>query len=471
LSGAAAKARGRLLVVDDEPPQREMLEGILRRAGFEVTAATDGRAALSRLESEEFDLLLTDQRMPLMDGLELLDRSLRLRPGMPIVLMTAYGTVSSAVEAMKRGAADYLTKPFERDELLLVVDKSIRQRRLEDEVVSLRGKLQERSPIDGIIGTSAAMQEVFSLIERVSFADAPVLILGESGTGKELVARAIHERSRRKTGPFVALNCAAVPEPLLESEFFGHEAGAFTGALRAQAGRFEQADGGTLFLDEIAALRVDLQAKLLRALQEREIQRLGAGRSRKVDVRILAATAEDLEQAIHKRSFREDLFYRLNVVPIRLPPLRDRQLDIPLLARRFIESAATRLGREPLEMAPEVMERLQLHAWPGNVRELENCIERMAVLARGPRLAVEDLPPEVRGDGASLRAALDGFALPAAGVRLEELERHLILQALARSRGSLEPASRMLGISYKTLQYRIKKHGLDRSGFVPPDFG
>jgi len=468
LSGAPAKPRARLLVVDDEQPQREMLEGILRRAGFAVATAADGRGALEHLAGEEFDLLLTDQRLPAMDGLELLDRALRLRPGMPIVLMTAYGTVSTAVEAMKRGAADYLTKPFERDELLLVIDKSIRQRRLEDEVVSLRGKLQDRFRIDNIIGTSPAMQEVFSLVERVSFADAPVLILGESGTGKELVARAIHERSRRKSGPFVALNCAAVPEPLLESEFFGHEAGAFTGALRAHAGRFEQADGGTLFLDEIAAMRVDLQAKLLRAIQEREVQRLGASRARKLDVRILAATAEDLEQAIRQRSFREDLFYRLNVVPIRLPPLRERARDVSLLARRFLEAAVARLGREPLELTPEAMQRLELHAWPGNVRELENCVERMAVLARGPRLGVEDLPPEVR-DGGSARPALDGFALPAGGVRLDELERHLILQALSRSRGSIEPASRMLGISYKTLQYRIKKHGLDRAGFLPPD--
>ncbi len=288
-------ARARLLVVDDEEPQREMLAGILGRAGFDVTTAADGAQALQRLAQESFDLLLTDQRMPNMDGLKLLEQAQRMEPRLPVVLMTAYGTVSTAVAAMKQGAADYLTKPFERDELLLVVGKAIRQRRLEDEVVSLRGVLKERSSLGNIIGASGPMQEVFSLIERVSFADVPVLITGESGTGKELVARAIHERSGRSSGSFVALNCGAVPEGLLESEFFGHERGAFTGAVRAHAGRFEQADGGTLFLDEIGTMRVDMQAKLLRAIQENEIQRLGSAQTKKVDVRILAATSLDLD--------------------------------------------------------------------------------------------------------------------------------------------------------------------------------
>ena len=437
-----------------------MLEGILGRAGFEVTAAADGPSALERLEAEPFELLLTDQRMPGIDGLELLERVRKLQPKLPVVLMTAHGTVSTAVEAMKRGAADYLTKPFDRDELLLVVDKAIRQRRLEDEVVSLRGVLKDRYRLDNIIGAAPAMQEVFSLIERVSYTDAPVLITGESGTGKELVARAIHERSSRSAGPFVALNCAAVPENLLESEFFGHEKGAFTGAVRTHAGRFEQASGGTLLLDEVGAMRVDLQAKLLRAIQEREVQRLGSTTTRKVDVRILAAAGEDLEQAIRERTFREDLYYRLNVVPIRLPALRERVEDIPLLVQHFIDAAASKLGREPSTVAPEVMERLQLYAWPGNVRELENCIERMLVLSRGSRLTVEDLPPTVRQEPGDSNVGTDGFELPAAGVRLPELERHLILQALKRSRGSLGPASRLLGISYKTLQYRIRKHGL-----------
>jgi len=449
----------RLLVVDDEPHQRDMLQSILGRAGFAVTTAVDGGQALERLAEQAFDLLLTDQRMPGMDGLALLEELRSSRPELPVVLMTAYGSVASAVEAMKRGAADYITKPFERDELVLVLNKVLRQRRLEDEVRALRGALRERYRLGGIIGRSATMQELFSLIERVAGAEIPVLIRGESGTGKELVARAIHQQSGRADGPFVALNCAAVPETLLEAEFFGYERGAFTGAARPHAGRFEQAQGGILFLDEIGAMRHDLQAKLLRAIQEREVQRLGSSSPRKVDVRILAASCDDLEQAIREKRFRDDLFYRLNVVPIELPPLRDRPEDVPLLVDHFLERATQRLGREPVRLAAGVLDRMQRYPWPGNVRELENCVERMVVLARGPRLHVEDLPEAVRRgpEGAGLDG---GFELPARGVRLDQVERHLITQALARTGGSLAPAARLLGISYKTLQYRIRKHGL-----------
>jgi len=458
-------SRAKLLVVDDEEPQRLMLANILGRAGFSVETAADGNQALTRLAEGAFDVLLTDQRMPGMDGLELLERARRIQRELPVVLMTAYGTVSTAVEAMKRGAADYLTKPFERDELMVVIEKVLRQRRLEDEVVSLRGALRDRYRLDNLVGASAPMQEVFALIERVSATDVPVLISGESGTGKELVARAIHQNSHRAAGPFVALNCAAVPESLLESEFFGHERGAFTGAVRSHGGRFEQADGGTLFLDEVGAMRVDLQAKLLRALQEGEIQRLGATAPRKVDVRILAATCENLEQAIRRRSFREDLYYRLNVVPIELPPLRERPDDLPLLIDHFVSRAAKKFGRGGLGVAPEVVDRLQRHAWPGNVRELENCIERMVVLAREPRLTLRDVPPAVGRPFAAGAGELDGFELPLDGVRLPDLERHLIQQALRRARGSLGPAARLLGISYKTLQYRIRKFGLERETF------
>jgi DNA-binding NtrC family response regulator len=455
-------ARARLLVVDDEQTQREMLGKILGRAGFAVETASDGNQALALLRQQTFDLLLTDQRMPGMDGLELLEQVQRLDTRLPVVLMTAYGTVSTAVEAMKRGAADYLTKPFERDELLLVVDKAIRQRQLEDEVVSLHGVLKDRSQLGNIIGVSPAMQELYSLIERVSFADVPVLITGESGTGKELVARAVHQRSTRTSGPFVALNCGAVPEGLLESEFFGHERGAFTGAVRAHAGRFEQAHGGTLFLDEIGTMRVDLQAKLLRALQEQEIQRLGAAETRSVDVRILAATGENLEEAIQKKLFREDLYYRLNVVPIHLPPLRDRREDIPLLVQHFLDAAAAKFSREAPQITPEAMECLQAYPWPGNVRELQNCMERLLVLTRDPKVTPDDLPPNLRDGVDPTTIGSNGFDLPADGVRLQDLERHLIHQALKRCNGNLRPAARLLGISYKTLQYRVRKHGLDR---------
>jgi len=456
-----SERKPRLLVVDDEEPQRSMLTSILGRAGFEVHAASDGKAALALLDGCSHDLVLTDQRMPGMDGLELLEHLRRKLPDLPVVLMTAYGSVSTAVEAMKRGAADYLTKPFERDELLLVIEKVMRQRRLEDEVASRRGALQDRYRLDNIIGRSPAMQEVFSLIERVSYTDVPVLITGESGTGKELVARAVHQNSRRADGPFVALNCAAVPETLLESEFFGYERGAFTGATRSHAGRFEQADGGTLFLDEIGAMRVDLQAKLLRAIQEHEVQRLGSTVTRSVDVRILAASCEDLEQAIRDKTFREDLYYRLAVVPIRLPALRERPDDIPLLVDRFLSSAAEKFGRDTVSLAPEVLDHLQRHPWPGNVRELENCIERMIVLARCDRLTREDLPPALVAAAEPGAGALKNFELPVEGVKLADLESHLIRQALRRTGGSLGPAARLLGISYKTLQYRIRKHRLN----------
>ena len=466
-TGAAGDWKPRLLVVDDEETQRGMLKSILERAGYHVVTAADGREALDLLEEANFDLVLTDQRMPVLDGLELLKRVNELPVGLPVVLMTAYGSVSSAVEAMKHGAADYLTKPFEKDELLLVVKKVLKQRRLEDEVVALRTALADRVSLDGIIGASPAMQEVFSLIERVAEADVPVLITGESGTGKELVARAIHGRSRRHEGPFVALNCAAVPEQLLESEFFGHVKGAFTGAVQSHAGRFEQANGGTLLLDEIGAMRVDLQAKLLRAIQEQEIQPLGSSNGTKIDVRILSATSDDLEEAISNRLFREDLYYRLNVIPIVLPPLRDRPEDVPLLIEHLIQQAGRRFGRSPPEISAEVVDRCQIYPWPGNVRELQNCVERMVVLTQGDRLTLDDLPPVVRDGLPEDAVDVGAFELPAEGVRLAELERHLILTALRRSRGSLGPAARLLGITYKTLQYRIRKFRIERGEFTP----
>jgi two-component system NtrC family response regulator len=453
--------RGRLLVVDDEVTQREMLASILSRAGFEVETAAEGEEALDRLDRESFDLVLTDQKMPGMDGLTLLRRVREVRPSLPIVLMTAHGSVSAAVAAIKHGAADYLTKPFEKEELIVVLEKTLRQSRLEDEVVALRGQLKNRYRLGNIIGTSEVMREVFSLIERVAPADVPVLLQGESGTGKDLVARAIHQLSPRSEGPYVALNCTAVPEGLLESEFFGHERGAFTGAHRAHQGKFEQARGGTLFLDEIGAMRVDLQAKLLRAIQEREIQRLGSSTTISVDVRIVAATCEDLPDAIRRRAFREDLYYRLNVVPLELPPLRDRPDDIPALVDHFVAAAAEKFGKGEVGIAPGVLDRLQTYGWPGNVRELENCIERMTVLARTPSLTVDDLPAIIRDGPEAVESVGPRFELPAGGVQLQSLERQLIRQALERSRGRLRPAARLLGISYKTLQYRVRKHGLD----------
>ncbi|MBD3869128.1 MAG: sigma-54-dependent Fis family transcriptional regulator [Acidobacteria bacterium] len=456
-----------LLVVDDEGHQREMLASLLGRAGYQVSTAVNGEEALAQVNAGEFDLVLTDQRMPVMDGIQLLERLQADCGNLPVVLMTAYGSVSSAVQAMKYGAADYLTKPFDKDELIVVVEKVLRHRRLEDEVAQLHGVLQDRFRVGGIIGSSPPMQDLFNMIQRLASTDVPVLIEGESGTGKELVARAIHQEGTRASGPFIATNCAAIPESLMESEFFGHDRGAFTGAENSRAGFFEQADGGTLFLDEVGAMRIDLQAKLLRVLQDKVVQRLGSTVAKQVNVRILAATCEDLGEAIRNKTFRDDLYYRLSVVPVRLPPLRERTEDIPLLVEHFLGRASSRFGRDDLALMPEVMDRMMVHPWPGNVRELENCIERMVLMAPADRrLSVKDLPPAlVPGSGGGARG--DGeFSLPAGGVNLQELEEKLIRQALTRTRGALRPAASLLGISYKTLQYRIKKYGLDRI-FVP----
>lgn len=464
-----ATGKLRLLVVDDEDTQREMLKRILDRAGYQVQTAPNGQEALSALREGSFDLALTDQRMPVLDGMELLSRVRAEFADLPVVMMTAYGSVETAVDAMKRGAADYLTKPFEKEELLLVLDRVTRRRSLESEVRSLRSALQDRVELEGIVGTSTAMQEVFSLVDRVADTDVSVLITGESGTGKELVARAIHQRSNRASKPFVALNCAAVPDALLESEFFGHEAGSFTGAAKRRLGSFEQANGGTLLLDEIGAMRVDLQAKLLRAIQEREIQRVGGSAPVAIDVRILAATSEDLEGAIEEKTFREDLFYRLNVVPIVLPPLRDRDEDIPQLISHFAERAASRFDRPVPSVDPEVVDRCQAWPWKGNVRELQNCVERMVVLASESRLTVDDLPPAIREPGVAAKPEPgEGFDLPAEGLVMDDVERHLIVQALRRARGSLGPAARLLGITYKTLQYRIRKYRIEREEMAEP---
>ena len=448
----------RVLLVDDEATQREMLASHLKEEGYVVVLAADGEAAIRALAEEQVDLVLTDQRMPKVDGLQLLAHVRRISPDTPVVLMTAYGSVSQAVDAIKEGATDYLCKPFEPDELSIVLRKALRQRRLEAEVDALHGALRDRYRLGNLIGKSSGMQAVFSMIERVSDSDVPVLIRGESGTGKELVARAIHMNGPRADKPFVAVNCAAIPEHLLESEFFGHERGAFTGADRNRQGRFEEANGGTLLLDEIGSMRVDLQAKLLRVLQEKEVQKLGARGAIPVDVRVLAATGENLEEAIKGKTFREDLFYRLNVVPIEIPPLRQRPEDIPLLVHCFLERATERLDRGPIAIAPEALDRLTRHAWPGNVRELESCIERMALLSRAPRLTVDDLPSQVLGRAGSAT----GVVLPPEGLSLDALERDLIAQALSRTDGVLGPAAELLGISYKKLQYRIQKHGLDK---------
>jgi two-component system NtrC family response regulator len=444
----------RVLVVDDEPAQRELIAGFLRRQGFEVVTAADGAAALERFRAEPADAILTDQKMPGLSGLALLDAARAIDPEVAVIVMTAYGTIESAVTAMKGGAADYLTKPLNLEELRHRLARAREHRALRTENRELRAALQERHRVEGIVGESGAMQEVFSLVHRVAASDATVLIRGESGTGKELVAKAIHYASGRAGGPLVRVNCAALPETLLESELFGHEKGAFTGAHAARQGRFEAAHGGSLFLDEIGDLPLHLQVKLLRVLQEREIERLGSSRPIAVDVRLLAATHRDLEAAVRAGTFRDDLYYRINVVTITVPPLRERRADIPLLLDHFLARFA-RDNRKPVRgLTAEARDALLRYDYPGNVRELENLVERAVVLTRDDVIGVADLPLGVR---AAEPGGDEAVTLPAA---TEGLERRLIREALAAADGVQTRAAEALGISERVLRYKLRKYGL-----------
>ena len=444
----------RVLVVDDEPAQRELVGGFLRKQGFEVAEAPDGRTALERFRKEPFDLLLTDQRMPGLSGLELLEAARAVTPAVSMIIMTAYGTIETAVAAIKGGAADYLTKPLNLDELLHRIAQVRERQRLIMENRELREALQERHRVEGIIGESGRMQEVLSLVRRVAGSDATILIQGESGTGKELIARAIHYASPRAGAPLVSVNCAALPETLLESELFGHEKGAFTGAVAARKGRFELADGGSLFLDEIGDLPLHLQVKLLRVLQEREFERVGSSRPVSVDVRLLAATHRDLEGLVRAGRFRDDLYYRINVVSISLPPLRERREDIPLLLDHFVEKFSRRNGKRIGGLTRDAREALLRYDYPGNVRELENLVERAVILTRDEVIDLEDLPLGVkeREGEPSGETSLT--------VLVEDLERRMIREALARADGVQTRAAEILGISERVLRYKLKKYGL-----------
>jgi two-component system NtrC family response regulator len=444
----------RLLVVDDEPAQLELVGGFLVKRGFEVSLAQDGRDALSRLRREPFDLVLTDQRMPGLSGLELIETMHAQAPDTPVIVMTAYGTIETAVAAIKAGAADYLTKPLNLDELFHRVRQVRERQSLLTENRELREALRERHRVDGIIGESGRMQEVLSLVQRVAQSDATVLIRGESGTGKELIAKAIHYASRRAPGPLVRVNCAALPENLLESELFGHEKGAFTGAVATRTGRFELADTGSLFLDEIGDLPVHLQAKLLRVLQEREIERVGSSRPLAVDVRLLAATHRDLEARVRTGQFREDLYYRINVVMVSLPPLRERREDIPALIDHFVATFAAKNGKPIQGLTREARETLLRYDYPGNVRELENLIERAVVLTRDEVIGLFDLPLSVLEPAEEIA---EERSLPAA---VESLERRMIREALARADGIRTGAAELLGISERVLRYKLRKYGL-----------
>ena len=447
----------RIVVVDDEPAQRELIGGFLTKQGHEVFAAGSGAEALAHARNRQVDLVLSDCRMPGMSGPDLLQKIKAVNPEIPLILMTAYGTVETAVQAMKDGAADYLTKPLDLEELLVRVGRVTEQARLKSEVRELQRQLVERHRLDGIIGESGRMQEVLALVTRVAPSDATVLIRGESGIGKELIARAIHFNSRRAAGPLVSLNCAALPEQLLESELFGHERGAFTGAVAQRKGRFEQADGGTIFLDEIGDLSPTLQVKLLRVLQEREFERVGGNKTLGMDVRVLAATHRDLEQAMRDGRFREDFYYRLNVVTIQIPPLRDRREDIPLLLDHFLHKFAEKNRRDVTGLTAAARDAFLKYDYPGNIRELENLVERAVLLCRGRVIDLEDLPAAVR-PGERSTDQPESQRLPDI---LGHIERQTIRDALERCGGVQTQAAEALGISERVLRYKMKKYGLE----------
>ena len=444
-----------ILLIDDDPSLRRVIEYSLVESGYSVLPAASGEEGLVLFQKGPCDAVITDITMPGISGLEVLAKVRQADLNVPVIIITAYGTIESAVSAMKQGAFDYITKPFNRDELRITLERALKMRRLEKENVRLRAEVIDRYRFDGIVGDSERLREVIALAGRVAPSDATVLVTGESGTGKELLARGIHYNSSRAEGPFIAVNCAAIPEQLIESELFGHVKGAFTGAVRDREGKFEQADGGTLFLDEIGDLRVDLQAKILRALQERIIDRVGGMKQVDLDVRVIAATNKDLERAVREGAFREDLYYRLSVVILQMPPLRERKGDIPLLAEHFLKKFNS---GSALRLAPDALALLASYGWPGNVRELENAMERASVLKKSDTITREDLPEKLGRTTARASEVL--LNLPEGGLSLEELEKDLILKALEKHKGNQTRAAEYLRITRPTLIYRMEKYGL-----------
>jgi DNA-binding NtrC family response regulator len=443
-------AKKTILVIEDEEKLRRVVGLHLASAGYNVQAA--GTAEEGWKLADGADLVLTDLKLPGMDGLELLEKLKQQNSHTPVVVMSAFGTVENAVEAMKHGAVDFLPKPFSLDHLSVVVDKAMDVRQLRDENRELREALGEKYQFENIIGRSPAMQEIFATVMRVAPTRATVLLAGESGVGKDMIGRAIHQHSPRKNHPYVKINCTAIPENLMESELFGYEKGAFTGANTSKPGKFEQADGGTVFLDEIGDVPGGIQVKLLRVLQEREFERLGSNKTMHTDVRVIAATNVDLRAALEQGTFREDLYYRLNVVPMNIPPLRERKEDIPYLVEHF----AKKFGGEISEGA---MERLMAHHWPGNVRELENVVERSILLANGPRVEADDIRIDTGVGRARPATTTDGF-LPE-GMTLDQYEQSLIREALKRANGNKSHAARLLGLTRNALRYRLTQMGIE----------
>ena len=447
-------ARPVILVVDDDPGVRESFRLILEDH-YEVVDVPDGPQALDVLRASQVDLVLLDIRLPEMDGIEVLERIKALDESLEVILVTAVKTVRTAVAAMKLGAFDYLTKPFEEDELLALCTRALEKRSLVREVAFLRGELARTHDFDEIVGTHAAMQKLYRLVAQVARTTATVLITGESGTGKELIARAVHRQGPRCDRPFVPVNPAAIAETLIESELFGHEKGAFTGAYQRKLGKLELAQGGTLFLDEIGTLKAELQAKLLRVLQEREIERVGGTRPVKIDVRVIAATNVDLKQAVARGAFREDLYYRLNVVPIEVPPLRERIEDLPLLVEHFVRHYGQQFGKRVQGLSPEALGALAEYRWPGNVREVQNVVERCVVLAEGPVIGLNDLPLDVLLPDHRIRVRR-AERLPLKDAT-QEFERQIVLRVLERVSGNQSEAARILGIHRNSLKRLLER--------------
>ncbi len=454
----------RVLVVDDEEIVRESLGGWLREDGFEVDSAPDGKSAVERMKAERWNVMLVDLKMPGMDGLQVLEEARKLQPDAAIIMMTAYATVDTAVTAMKLGAFDYLVKPFDPEELSILMQKVVTQQSLVRENAVLRKALKKEHRFRDLVSKSPAMQRVFELAQVAARSNSTILVLGESGSGKEVLARTIHEESPRSQGPFVAMSCAALTETLLESELFGHERGAFTGATGRRKGKFEAASGGTLFLDEIGDISPKLQLDLLRVLEERKVQRVGGNEPVDVDVRIVAATNKDLRKAVADGTFREDLYYRLNVIPVTLPPLRERKEDVPLLVEHFLDRLEAEMKKR-VKVSPEAMSALLAHDWPGNVRELRNVLERGAVVAQGDVMKPSDLglaPAPARAPGTNA---------PGEPPSLEEVEKRHVAEVLAHTGGNVTQAARLLGIDRVTLYNKIRKFQLRRDGEEPDPAG
>jgi len=451
-----------LLIVEDEAALREVVAERLADQGYDVVQAANGEEAVDRLAEFAFDIVVTDLRLPGIDGGKVLEAAVSRYPDIIGIVVTGYGTVKDAVAAIKRGATDFVTKPFQFDELLHVLDSALEQRRLKSENAYLRSQLERRYSFEGIVGRSRPMRDLFQLLETVSVTNSTILVSGETGTGKELVARAIHHNSPRRGNQFVAINCSAIPETLLEAELFGHVRGAFTGAVGNRVGRFEQAHKGTLLLDEVGTMSGPLQMKLLRTLQEREVERVGDSRTIKVDVRVIAATNSDLTKLVAAGKFREDLYYRLNVIPVRLPPLRDRREDIPLLVQHFLDRFCRELGppRPTMTVSQQAMRRLMAYEWPGNVRQLENALERAVALSAGrTQIELADLPPELQELSDAPSSGV--FSLPEDGIDFHEyvgnVERELIRQSLERTGGNKGRAAQLLNLKRTTLVEKLKR--------------